>query len=158
MFNIFRSRDLNLNLGISTKNGKSKAYFEKSISTVSSLDKNYLNKIGRKNKLTRTIEMITLKKLRKKYNIKNLNFLKIDCESMDSSIILKSSLNDLDCSYLCIELLPQDFYGWKNYKHPKKITNSFCKHYFLKSNIFKKLKKKFNYCSNYNYAFLLKKK
>jgi len=158
MFNIFRSRDLNLNLGMSTKNGKSKAYFEKSISTVSSLDKNYLNKIGRKNKLTRTIEMITLKKLRKKYNIKNLHFLKIDCEGMDSSIVLKSSLKDLDYSYLCIELLPQDFYGWKNYKQPKKIANSFFKNYFLKSNVFKKLKKNFNFCSNNNYAFLLKKK
>ena len=46
MFKIFRSRDLNLNLGLSTKSGKQYAYFEGDISTVSSLDKNYLKGIN----------------------------------------------------------------------------------------------------------------
>ena len=44
------SKKINLNLGLSTKSGKQYAYFEGDISTVSSLDKNYLKKIGRKNK------------------------------------------------------------------------------------------------------------
>ena len=66
MFKIFRPRDLNLNLGLSTKSGKQYAYFEGDISTVSSLDKNYLKKIGRKNKKKKSINVITLKKIRQK--------------------------------------------------------------------------------------------
>ena len=49
MFKIFRPNDLNLNFGISTKNGYEKAYFEKDISTLSSLDSTYLTRQGRKN-------------------------------------------------------------------------------------------------------------
>ena len=49
MFELFRPNDMNLNIGISNKNGRQKAYFEKSISTLSSLDKEYLPIVGRKN-------------------------------------------------------------------------------------------------------------
>ena len=158
MFRIFRPKDINLNLGLSTKSGKQYAYFEGNISTVSSLDKNYLNKIGRKNKKKKSVNVITLKKLRQKYNLKEINFLKLDCESIDESIIIKSSLKDLDCNFLSIELLPQTHYGWKNYKLPKKNLNQYCKKYFLKSKIYKKLKKSFVFYSNDEFSFLLKKK
>jgi hypothetical protein len=158
MFNIFRPKDINLHLGLSTKNGKQFAYYEGNISTVSSLDKNYLKKIGRKNKKKNLIEVITLNNLRKKYKINIINFLKLDCESIDEAIIMKSSLKDLDCNYLSIELLPQTQFGWENYKLPKKNINNYCKDYFLKSKMFKKLKKKFLFHSNDRFSFLLKRK
>ena len=157
MFKIFRSRDLNLNLGLFTKTGKQNAYFEGDISTVSSLDKNYLKKIGRKNKKKKSIKVITLKKLRQKYNLKEINFLKLDCESIDESIIIQASLKDLDCNFLSIELLPQTHYGWKNYKLPKTNLNQYCKEYFLKSKLYRKLKKSFIFYSNDEFSFLLKK-
>ena len=157
MFKIFRSRDLNLNLGLSTKSGKQYAYFEGDISTVSSLDKNYLKKIGRKNKKKKSINVITLKKLRQKYKLKEINFLKLDCESMDESIIMQANLKDLDCNFLSIELLPQTHYGWKNYKLPKKNLNKYCREYFLKSKLYRKLKKSFIFFSNDEFSFLLKK-
>ena len=157
MFKIFRSRDLNLNLGLSTESGKQYAYFEGDISTVSSLDKNYLKKIGRKNKKKKLINVITLKKLRQKYNLKEINFLKLDCESIDESIIIQASLKDLDCNFLSIELLPQTHYGWKNYKLPKKNLNKYCREYFLKSKLYRKLKKSFIFYSNDEFSFLLKK-
>ena len=158
MFRVFRPKDINLNLGLSTKSGKQYAYFEGNISTVSSLDKNYLNKIGRKNKKKISVNVVTLKKLRQKYNLKEINFLKLDCESIDESIIIKSRLKDLDCNFLSIELLPQTHYGWKNYKLPKTNLNQYCKKYFLKSKIYKKLKKSFVFYSNDEFSFLLKKK
>ena len=157
MFKIFRSRDLNLNLGLSTKSGKQYAYFEGDISTVSSLDKNYLKKIGRKNKKKKSINVITLKKLRQKYNLKEINFLKLDCESIDESIIMQASFKDLDCNFLSIELLPQTHYGWKNYKLPKTNLNQYCREYFLKSKLYRKLKKSFIFYSNDEFSFLLKK-
>ena len=155
MFKCLRAKDLNLNIGLSLKNGKQKAYFEKEISAVSSLDKNYLNNIGRKKKFIRNVKVMTLKKIRETYNIKNLDFLKLDCESLDSKILLKSNYNDLKCKYLCIELLPQEVFGW-NYKSPTKINKNYYKNYFMQSKIFKKLDKNFKLVSNYNYAFLLR--
>ena len=59
MFNIFRPKDLNLNMGLSIKNGYQKAYYERNISTVSSLDKNYLSK--NQLYLKRKIKLLALK-------------------------------------------------------------------------------------------------
>jgi len=151
MFNIFRPKDINLNIGISTKNGYQKAYFEKNISTVSSLDKNYLAKCGRKNLIIRLLKVITLKKLRKKYNINKIDFLKMDCESKDATIIMNASLKDLDCNYLCLELIPEKKIKSKN------IKNSAIKN-FLKTSVYKKIKKNFIIIDNEGDTFLLKKK
>jgi len=157
LFKILRPSDLNLNIGISLKNGKQKAYFEKNISTVSSLDKTHIKKIGRRNKFFRNVNVLTLKKIREIYNIKKLDFLKMDCESLDSKIILKSDFKSLDCKFLCIELLPQEVFGWE-FKEPNIKKKNYYKNYFVKSSIYKKLSKNFKLISNHNYAFLLKKK
>lgn len=152
MFKIFRSKDLNLNIGISNKNGFQKAYFEKPISTLSSLDKNYLPIVGRKNLIVRDIKVYTLKKLREKYKIKSIDFLKIDCESVDEKIILNSSLKDLDCKFLCIEIIPESHYNKKN-----KSDQKYYKHLFLKTKIYRKIKKKFKLIKNIGHTYLLKK-
>ena len=157
MFNIFRPRDTNLNIGLSTKNGFQDAYFERNISTVSSLDKDYLKKIGRKNKIIKSIPVITLSKLREEYELKNIDFLKIDCENIDESIIMQTDLSVLDCNFLSVELLPQTQFGWKNYTLPEKNIDEYCKDYFLKSKMFKKLSSKFRFFLNHEYSFLLKK-
>ena len=100
---------------------------------------------------------MTLKKLKSFYKIKDLDFLKMDCESLDSKILLKSSYEDLKCRFLCVELLPQEVFGWK-YKIPKKLPKNYYKNYFIKSKVYKKLNKNFVFAGNYNYAFLLKNK
>ncbi len=151
MFNIFRPKDINLNIGISTKNGYEKGYFEKNISTVSSLDKNYLAKCGRKNLIIKLLKVITLNKLRKKYNIEKIDFLKIDCESKDAAIIMNSSLKDLECNFLSLELIPEKKYKSKNIKY-NPIKN------FLKTSVYKKIKKNFIIVDNEGDTFLLKKK
>ncbi|MAG69811.1 MAG: hypothetical protein CL471_05910 [Acidobacteria bacterium] len=158
MFKIFRPNDTNLFLGISIKNGYQKAYFEKSISTLSSLDETYLNKQGRKNLIIKKVKVLTLKSLRKKHNIKKLDFLKIDCENIDMSIIMKSSLKDLDSNYLCFEILPPTIYGWENYKYPPISNKKYYRNYFLKSAVYEKLRKKFIFIDNVQATFFLKKK
>ncbi len=157
LFKILRPNDLNLNVGLALKNGKQRAYFEKNISTVSSLDKTHIKKIGRKNKFMRNINVYTLKKIRELYNIKKIDFLKMDCESLDSKIILNCDIRTLNCRYLCVEVLPQEVFGW-NYIEPKKKTKNYYKNYFVKSEIYLKLKKNFKLISNDDYAFLLKNK
>ena len=157
MFKFLRPKDLNLNIGLSLKNGKQNAYFEKNISQVSSLDKSHIEKTGRKIVFTRSINVLTLKKIRERYKINKLDFLKIDCESLDSKIILSSNLKTLNCNFLCVELLPQEVFGWK-YKIPKKKNKNYFKKYFFKSKIYKKLSKHYVLVSNYHYAFLLKNK
>ena len=59
MFKFLRPKDLNLNIGLSLKNGKQNAYFEKNISQVSSLDKSHIEKTGRKIVFTRSINVLT---------------------------------------------------------------------------------------------------
>ena len=157
LFKIFRPADLNLNIGLSLKNGKQKAYFEKNISTVSSLDKSHIKNIGRKNKFIRNINVFTLKKIRELYKIKQIDFLKMDCESLDNEIILKSDFQTLNCKFLCVELLPQEVYGWE-FKEPKLKQKNYYKNYFIKSELYKKLKKRYKLLTNYKYAFLLKNK
>jgi hypothetical protein len=158
LFDIFRKEDKNLHLGLSIKNGKQYAYFEKNISTLSSLDKNHLGNVGRSIKLKKSINVIKLKTLRKKYNLSRIDFIKLDCENLDEQIINKSGLNDLNCIFLSIELLPQTQYGWKNFKLPKKNVNKFCRNYFIKSKIYKKLKRKFTLIDNNKFSFLLRRK
>lgn len=157
LFNLLRSKDLNLNIGISLKNGKQNAYFEKNISTVSSLDKSHIKKIGRKNKFVRNINVYTLRKIRSLYNLNKLDFLKMDCESLDSKIILNCDFRTLNCRYLCVEVLPQEVFGW-NYIEPKVKAKNYYKNYFVDSKVYKKLKKNFKLISNDDFAFLLKNK
>ena len=157
LFKIFRPADLNLNIGLSLKNGKQKAYFEKNISTVSSLDKSHIKNIGRKNKFIRNINVFTLKKIRELYKIKQIDFLKMDCESLDNEIILKTDFQTLNCKFLCVELLPQEVYGWE-FIEPKLKQKNYYKNYFIKSELYKKLKKRYKLLTNDKYAFLLKNK
>lgn len=157
LFNLLRPNDLNLNIGLSLKNGKQKAYFEKKISTVSSLDKMHIKKIGRRNKFVRNVNVYTLKKIRELYNINKIDFLKMDCESLDSKIILNCDFQTLKCRYLCVEVLPQEVLGW-NYKEPKIKKKNYYKDYFIKSKVYKKLQKHYKLISNDDYAFLLKNK
>ena len=81
--------------------------------------------------------MITLSKLREEYELKNIDFLKIDCENIDESIIMQTDLSVLDCNFLSVELLPQTQFGWENYRLPEKNIDEYCKDYFLKSKMLK---------------------
>ena len=61
LFNTFRPRDKNLNLGISTETGFADAFFEKKISTVSTIKQDYLEKVmKRKSKYVRKVQTITI--------------------------------------------------------------------------------------------------
>ena len=70
---------------------------------------------------------------------------------------MQASLKDLDCNFLSIELLPQIHYGWKNYKLPKTNLNKYCREYFLKSKLYRKIKKSYIFNSNDEYSFFVKK-
>ena len=151
LFRMYRPRDISLNVGLFTKTGKQTAYFEKEISQVTSLDKNFLKELGRKIKFKKTINTITLKDLRKEYGIKKIDFLKIDCENIDEKIIINSSYLELDAEYLSIEYLP------KLKKDILKLTNDDFLKILKKSRVYKKLIKRYSLIDNHEYTFLFQK-
>ena len=109
MFKIFRPNDKSLTLGLSDKEGVSEAYLNKDISTISSINRDMVNAMGiNKYRITRTIKTTTLGNLRKKENLKRINFLKIDCEGQDELILSQSSIEDLKSDFLCFEIIPTD--------------------------------------------------
>ena len=149
MFKIFRKKDISLNIGIANFVGKTKCYFEKEISMVTGLDKNFLKNLGREVKFEREIETITIKKLRKDYHLTKIDFLKIDCENLDEKIITTSSMEDLKANYLSVEVLPDI-----KVKGQQETSLD----YFKKSNIYNHLKNDYNIIKNKGYSFLLKNK
>ena len=153
LFKIFRPKDLNLNIGLSTETKKQYAYFEKNISEISSLDKNYLSLIGRKVKFKRKIQVMSLRDLRKKFSLDKINFLKIDCENVDEQIILKASYKDLDADFLSLEYLPK----MKDTNNKKRAEANFLE-LLKKSKVYKKLSKKYKIINYFDYTFLFQKK
>ena len=148
LFKIYRPLDLCLNIALFTRSEKRNAYFEKNISTVTSLDKNFLNKIGREVRFKKQIQTITLKDLRKKYKINEIDFLKIDCENIDEQIILSARYLDLNAKYLSIECLPD---------LNKQILDKDVRKVFKKSSIYKKLCKKYKIIDSIEYTFLFER-
>jgi len=147
MFRIFRKKDTSLNIGIANFAGKTKCYFEKEISMVTGLDKNFLKNLGREVKFEREIQTTTIKKLRKDYNLTKIDFLKIDCENLDEKIITTSSMEDLKSNYLSVEVLPDI-----KIKDQQETSLD----YFKKSNIYNHLKNDYDIIKNKGYSFLLK--
>ncbi len=152
LFNTFRPGDKNLNLGISTETGFADAFFEKKISTVSTIKHDYLEKVTkRKNKYVKKVETITMNELFEKNKITNVDFLKIDCEGLDLEIIKTINFEKYKINFLSVEFVYHsgDFINKKN-NDIKSIHELF----FL-SEIYNVLTKNFKLLDHYNFAFLL---
>jgi len=154
MFKIFRSKDANLNLGLSDKTGFSNAYLNKDISTISSINKNLVDKIGINNyPINRKIQTITLKELRSQQKLNKINFLKIDCEGQDEFILSQSSIEDLKSDFFCFEIIPID----KILKEDVEKQNDY-KEYFLNQTFSNKILDYFDFYDNHGFTYLMKSK
>ena len=152
LFNTFRSKDKNLNLGISTKNGFQYAFFEKKISTISSLKPDYLEKFpNNKKKFVRKIKTLTINDLFEKNEITEVDFLKIDCEGLDTSIIKTINFEKYKINFLSVEFLDPyaDFINKKN--NDIKSVHEL----FFSSEMYNVLKKNFELLDHDQFAFLL---
>lgn len=155
LFNLFRSKDKNLNIGISHKSGLEEAYFNKNISTTNSIGQNYSNEINKKNFFIRKIKTKTINQIFEENNIFEVDFLKIDCEGMDLSIIKTFNFEKYKVNFLSIEFI----YGDVGNFIKKKNSNIQSVHQlFLKSEIYQVLKNNFILIDHFGFAFLLANK
>ncbi len=152
LFNIFRPKDKNLNIGISTESGVKDAFFEKEISPISSLKLDYLEKYQKiKKKFVRKIKTLTLEDLFEENKITEVDFLKIDCEGLDLSIIKTINFEKYQINFLCVEFL--DPYADFINKKTNEIKS--VHELFFSSEIYNALKENFRLLDHYNFAFLL---
>ena len=154
LFNTFRKKDKNLNLGVSTKSEIRNAYFEKKISTLSSLDKDQLPKGFRENNFSRKIETITISELFEKNKILEVDFLKIDCEGLDFDILKTINFDKYKINFLSVEFL----YSSGDFINKKNNNIESVHHQFLSSEIFNLLEKDFKLIDHFGFAFLLANK
>ena len=152
LFKRFRSRDKNLNIGISNKAGLENFYFTKKISTTNSLYNEHLKEsVNYKKKFIRKIQTQTIDQLFQENNISEVDFLKIDCEGMDLSIIKTINFSKYKVNFLSIEFLYES--GNFIIKQNKNINS--VHQLFFKSDIYKILEKNFKLVDHFGFAFLL---
>ena len=155
LFESFRSKDKNLNIGISNKAGFENFYFTKKISTTNSLNNKYLKEsINFKKKFLRKIQTQTIDQLFEENNISEVDFLKIDCEGMDLSIIKTLDFSKYKINFLSIEFLYES--GNFIIKQNKNINS--VHQLFFESDIYKILEKNFKLVDHFGFAFLLANK
>jgi len=143
-----------LNLGVSTKSEIRNAYFEKKISTLSSLDKDQLPKGFRENNFSRKIETITISELFEKNKLLEVDFLKIDCEGLDFDILKTINFDKYKINFLSVEFL----YSSGDFINKKNNNIESVHHQFLSSEIFNLLEKNFKLIDHFGFAFLLANK
>ena len=155
LFELFRSKDKNLNIGISNKAGFENFYFTKKISTTNSLNNKYLKEsINFKKKFLRKIQTQTIDQLFEENNISEVDFLKIDCEGMDLSIIKTLDFSKYKINFLSIEFL----YESGNFIIKKNKNINSVHQLFFESDIYKILEKNFKLVDHFGFAFLLANK
>jgi FkbM family methyltransferase len=96
LFNIARSNDINLNIGISNYNGFSNYYECAPHSPYNSLSSSK----GFKKK---RIKVDTLDAVVNKFDIKNIDFLNIDAENNDYKVLLGINFKNIRPKMICIE-------------------------------------------------------
>ena len=152
LFKLFRSKDKNLNIGISNKEGFENFYFTKKISTTNSLNNEHLKEsTNYKKKFLREIQTQTMHQLFEENNISEVDFLKIDCEGMDLSIIKTINFSKYKINFLSIEFLYES--GNFIIKQNKNINS--VHQLFFESDIYKILEKNFKLVDHFGFAFLL---
>ena len=155
LFKRFRPKDKNLNIGISDKVGFENFYFTKKISTTNSLNNKYLKEsINLKKKFLRKIQTQTIVQILEENNISEVDFLKIDCEGMDLSIIKTLDFSKYKINFLSIEFLYES--GNFIIKQNKNINS--VHQLFFESDIYKILEKNFKLVDHFGFAFLLANK
>lgn len=155
LFKRFRPKDKNLNIGISDKAGFENFYFTKKISTTNSLNNKYLKEsINLKKKFLRKIQTQTIVQIFEENNISEVDFLKIDCEGMDLSIIKTLDFSKYKINFLSIEFLYES--GNFIIKQNKNINS--VHQLFFESDIYKILEKNFKLVDHFGFAFLLANK
>ena len=110
LFNHLRTRDLNLNLAISKKEGMVDMYFQKKLSQLSTIKKQHANKSFQGNIKKKQIESKTLDNVldRSKFRDKKIDFLDIDVEGADIDVLESLNFNRYSPELICVEVIEKN--------------------------------------------------
>lgn len=145
LFNFFRPKDINLNIGIAKNDGFKKLYFSGDFSPLNTLDKNHLKFLIKNFNLEtakinyRKIKTQNINNVLKKYKYSKVDFLTMDLEGYEYEIIKTLNFKKIKINLMCIEILSHNLKSKKNYQNILKI---------LKKNNFKLI-----YKTGVNYFF-----
>jgi FkbM family methyltransferase len=110
LFDKFRPRDLNLQIGVSSKSQVLDYYMISEDSRVNSFSKDYLAEIGRSQLVNNSVpvETLPLKEIFELYPIpeEGIDYLNIDAEGFDLDIILSNDFNLFRPKIISVEVSP----------------------------------------------------
>jgi len=140
LFNVARPRDINICAAISNKK-VGNLYFDHELSPQNTLEKNYIDfyekEFSSKTKKPKKIKTKKLSEIFHRNRIFKVDFLNIDAEGHELSILKSINLKKFDIKVICIEILKHNL---KAIIESKKVIR------YLNKNGYKfKFKKKINY-------------
>ena len=106
-----RPNDINLNIGISSKEDEKELYFIDELNTQNTLDKNQLNFLKDHHNLKENeiiVKKIKTKKLNTvldDYNLDKIDFCNIDIEGHELEVIKTIDFDKIKIKYMCIEMI-----------------------------------------------------
>ena len=130
LFNVARPADLNICTAVSNKK-VGNLYFDHELSPQNTLEKSfvdfYVKTFGSKTKKLKKIKTRTLSEIFRKNKIFKVDFLNMDVEGHELSILKSFSLKTFDIKVICIEVLKHNL---KGIIESKKITRHLNKNGF----------------------------
>lgn len=107
LFEGARKRDINLNLGVGSANGKTIFYELEAngLSTFSEKEANSMISVGHKLKRKIKVQMHKLEEIMKKYVKSGVDFISIDTEALDLEVLKSNDWKKYRPKILCIETL-----------------------------------------------------
>ena len=111
LFNYLRPRDININIGVSDTEEEKKLYFIDEFNTQNTLDNNQLNFLKNHNNIKDT-EILEKKIMTRNLNnilddhkFYNIDFMNLDIEGHELSVLKTLNFNKFKIKYLCIEMI-----------------------------------------------------
>ena len=111
LFNYLRPRDININVGVSDTEEEKKLYFIDEFNTQNTLDNNQLNFLKKHHNIKDT-EILEKKIMTRNLNnilddhkFYNIDFMNLDIEGHELSVLKTLNFNKFKIKYLCIEMI-----------------------------------------------------
>ena len=133
LFNYFRPKDINLNIGLAKSKSEKKLYFTGDFSPLNTIDANHLRFLNKsfnleKEKIkVRKIKTQSINSVLNKYKYNKIDFLTIDLEGYEFEVLNNLNFNKYKINIICIEILSHNV---KSKKNRDKILKIFKKNNF----------------------------
>ncbi len=123
LFNVLRSKDININAAISNKKQTTNFFFKGETSPLNTLDVNQINflksrfKINKIDLIKKKIKTKKINDILKKYKYYNIDFMSIDVEGLEYQIVKSLNFQKYKVKVFCLEILKHNKESKKNGKN-----------------------------------------